>query len=295
MTAPAPGFDELMAALAGLSAQLAGGEASAIREHVQRLAGILAQSGPEAELRARAAEELEQLVAAIGKLGAARGPSAQAVRGLDLARLAAGLRTFAGYLRAPTSANQTEVAQLVATLQGMAPRPVPLDELRIGGSIEELAVESARRHGLQGAELRHAVERMKREMQTLMQQLEIRARQEASRARTAAEFERLFDAVLQSGSALGDALVPERAPIIQAFRSVDLAHMAEGLRTFAEWLSTPADDPAAHVAVLRARFAETLGPPTTGDPARSDDERRADFEREIKLAVDQIFRGEQAP
>jgi len=297
MTAPPPTtFDQLMAELAGLSTKLAGREGQAIREHLQRLASILAQQGPEPELRARTAAELEQLIGAIAQLGKIkRGPSAKAIRDLDLGQLAGGLRTFVTYLRAPTGENQAQVEELVAKLQGAAVlSPVPLDELRRGGAIdstiEVLAVESARRHGLEGAELRHAVERMKRQMSGLMTELELRAQQEAARARTASEFERLVDAVVQTGTALGQAVAHERAPIVQAFRGVDLAHMAEGLRVFAEWLSTPAGDVTAHVALLRARLAETLGPPTAGDPARSDAERRADFEREIKAAVDDIFR-----
>ena len=300
MTAPEqPTFEQLMAALAGLSTRLAGREGNAIREHVQRLAAILATQGSQgsgaddAELRARAAAELEQLVGAIGQLARVkRGPSAKAIRDLDLGQLAGGLRTFAAYLRAPTGENQAQVEALVARLQG-APvlQPVPLDELRLDGTIEALAIESARRHGLEGAELRHAVARMQREMSALQTQLEIRARQEASRARTAAEFERLVDAVVTTGTALGQAVASARAPIVQAFRGVDLAHMAEGLRVFAEWLSTPAADVTAHVAELRARLAAALGPATTGDPARSEAERRADFEREIRDAVDQIFRG----
>jgi hypothetical protein len=125
-----------------------------------------------------------------------------------------------------------------------------------------------------------------------VRELELRAQQEASRARTAADMERLLDAVVQTGTPLAQSLAPECAPILEAFRRVDLAHMAEGLRVFGEWLSTPADAAAAHVAELRARLAETLGPPTAGDPARSEAERRADFEREIQVAVDQIFRGQ---
>lgn len=299
MTAPEqPDLAALMTLLAALPARLTGREGKAIRDRVARLAEILGAQGPDAELRARAAGELEQLIAAVGQLAAsprlrgtpARGPGAQAT--IDLGQLADGLRTFVEFLRAPSAANQAQVEQMVATLQGTAvPRPVPLDELDIRGTVEELAVESARRHGLKGAEARHAIERMKRDMATLIGQLEIRARQEASRARTAADMERLFDAVVQTASPLGQALAPERAAVIAAFRSVDLAHMAQGLRVFGEWLSTPAGDPAAHVAVLRARLTETLGPPTAGDPARSEEERRVDFEREIQVAVDQIFRG----
>lgn len=293
MTAPAqPTLDQLIATLGGLSAKLAGREGNAIREHVQRLASILATQGPDAELRARAAAELEQLVGAVAQLAAIKsGPIAQAIRGMDLGQLAEGLRGFAAFLRAPTGENQAEAEALVARLQGPPPpRPVPLDELRIDPTVEELAIESARRHGLEGAEARRAVGRMKQQMSALVQQLERRAMLEASRARTANELERLVDALVGTDSELGHAIARERAPIVQAFRTVDLLHMAEGLRVFADWLSTPADDAAAHVAVLRAQLAEALGPPTTGDPARSEAERRADFEREIAAEVDQIFR-----
>lgn len=298
MTAPAdPGPDlaAMMAMLAALPAQLTGREGKAIRDHVERLAQILGAEGPDAELRGRAAAELDQLVTAVTQLaGRARpGKRSPAQAGLDLGQLAEGLRTFAEFLRAPTGKTQAQVEEMVATLGGTAlPRPVPLDELKIDGTVEELAIESARRHGLQGAEARRAVERMKREMATLVRELELRAQQEASRARTAADMERLLGAVVQTGTALAQALAAERAPILDAFRRVDLAHMAEGLRVFGEWLSTPADDAAAHIAVLRARLAEALGPPTTGDPARSEAEHRADYEREIQVAVDQIFRGQ---
>jgi len=289
-----PELAALMAALGNLPTQLAGREGAALRAHVGRLAEILQAQGPDSELRARAAAELDQLVGVLGQLvGAAKPARPSGPAGaVDLAQLADGLRTFADYLRAPTGASQAQVEQMVATLQGAAvPRPVPLDELDISGTVEQLAVESARRHGLHGADARRAAERMKREMATLVRQLELRAQQEASRARTAADMERLFDQVVQTGSALGLALAPERGEVIAAFRSVDLAHMAAGLRVFGAWLSTPAAAPAAHVAALRAQLATALGPPSAGDPARSEVERRADFEREIKLAVDRIFRG----
>lgn len=296
MTAPGePDLEAMMAVLAALPAQLTGRDGELIREHVARLAEILGAQGPDAELRARAADELDQLIGAIGRLAAGpkgRKPAARAPGGLDLHQLAGGLRTFVEFLRAPTTANQAEVEQMVASLRGEAlPRPVPLDELNVHGTIDELAIESARRHGLTGAEARRAIERMKREMTALMRQLELQAQQEASRATTAAEMERLFDAVVGTGTPLGHALAPARAMVIAAFRGVDLAHMAEGLHVFGEWLSTPAGDPAAHVAALLTRLAEALGPPTAGDPARSEDARRADFEREIRGAIDEIFRG----
>ena len=51
-----------------------------------------------------------------------------------------------------------------------------------------------------------------------------------------------------------------------------------------ELLLDPADG-------FRAELARVLGPPALGDPGRSEAERRADFERDIRVAVDQIFRG----
>ncbi|HZJ63037.1 MAG TPA: hypothetical protein VFD36_05890, partial [Kofleriaceae bacterium] len=203
-----------------------------------------------------------------------------------------GLRTFVEYLRAPTAENQAQVEQLVAQMQGAsALQPVPLDELRIEARVQSLAIQSALRRGLEGVEAQRAVERMKREMTALVARLEARARHEGERARTASEMERLLDQLIGSGNKLGQAIAAERAAIAQAFRRVDLARMSDGMRAFAAWISTPADDAAAHVAALRARLAETLGPPTAGDPLASEAERRADFEREITAAVEQIFRG----
>jgi hypothetical protein len=290
MTAPSqPGFDELIAALGGLSSKLASRDGNALRESVQQLAAALTQAAADPQLRARAAVELEKLVDSMSRLGAAQtGPGAQPLRGMDLTRVAAGLRTFVEHLRAPTSASRAQVDQLVTHLQRAASQATVAPP-RIDTTIEALAVEAARRNGHEGDEQREAVERMKREMSSLVGQLERRAQQEASRARTAAEFERLFDAMVRTGTPLAQAAGLERASIVEAFRRVDLAHMAEGLRVFAEWLSVTTDAPAAHVADLRARLTQALGPPTDSDPARSDDERRADAEREIRAAVASIF------
>jgi hypothetical protein len=296
MTVPGePDLAAVMGALAQLPAQLTGRDGQDIRARVERLAGILGAKGSDAELRSRAAGELEQLIDAVARLaGGAKGKqrAAQASGAIDLGQLADGLRSFVEFLRAPTTANQAQVEQMIASLHGTAlPRPVPLDQLNIEATVEELAVESARRHGLPGADARHAVARMKREMTQLVRQLEQRAQQEAARATAAADMERLFDRVVDTGTPLGQALAPERSAIVTAFRSVDLAHMAEGLRVFGAWLIRPSRDPAAHVGELRTQLADTLGPPTAGDPARSEAERRHDFEREIQNAVDQIFRG----
>jgi hypothetical protein len=284
--------DELLASVSALSGKLAGREGNRIREALQRLAVVLAESGPEPELRERTAVELEQLIAAIVRLTGMGGPTAKALRGFNLRKLADGLRTFLEYLRTPTAENQAQVEQLVARMQGSpALQPVPLDELSIDARVASLAIQSAKRRGLEGDDARRAVDRMKREMAQLVTRLEGRAREEAERARSASELDRMLDQLVQSGNRLGQAIAPERAAIAQAFRRVELARMSDGMRAFAVWISTPADDPVAHVAALRAKLADTLGPPTAGDPLASEAERRADFEREIAVAVEQIFGG----
>ena len=278
-----PTFEQLMTMLTSGTAQLTGRDGKAIRGHVEKLAALLSAPDRGGATRAAAAAELEQLVAVLGKASARLG---HRLGGLDVGRLADGLRVFAGWLRAPSAEGQAQVERLVADLQGP---PVPLDELRIDGTVEAIAIGAARRRGLQGAEARHAVERMKREMAALTQQLEVRARDDAARIRAATELGKLIDRVVQLGSPLSAELARARAELEQAFRRVDLAHMAEGLREFAEWLATPADDDAAHVAALGARFAEVLGPPTAGDPMAGEAERRADWEREIRAATERIF------
>jgi len=294
MTAPIPSsFEEVLASVAALSSKLTGREGNAIREHIQRLAQVLALEGPDAELRARAATELEQLIEVIARLGGLRGPVAKAIRGFNLTQLAAGLRTFVQYLRAPTAENQAQAEQLVANLQGSPVlQPVPLDELQIDERVESLAVQSALRQGLAGADLTRAVERMKREMVSFKRQLELRTQQEGHRASTAVEMSGLLDALVKTASALGKALEPERAAIMEAFCRVDLTRMAAGLRVYSQWIpASMGTDPAAAVAALRVQLADALGPATAVNAMAGEAERRADYEREIQAAVDKIFRG----
>ena len=200
----APTFEGLLAALARGSAKLEGREGAAIRAHLDALAKILAAGGDDAVSRKRAAGELDQLITAIG---AASGPVGKAFRGVELFQLTDGLRTFASWLRAPSAAGEAQVAELVQRMNG----PVPLDELRVDGQVEQLAIEAARRQGLEGAAARHAVERMKREMQSLVSRLEGRAREEASRAKTANDFSELLDQVVARIRLKHDSLRTERS------------------------------------------------------------------------------------
>ncbi|HET9622082.1 MAG TPA: hypothetical protein VFP84_11990 [Kofleriaceae bacterium] len=295
MTPPA-GLEPLIGMLATATSQLSGPGGKAVRARLTALAEILASAGPEADLRARAALELEGLVAALGALAGASPPeTAHAARAIDLGQLADGLRTFATYLREPTLAHQAEVERVVAGLQAAAaPAAVPLDELQIDDWITELARESTTRHGLKGGEQRRAIERIEREMKALIRQLEARAQQDAARANTAADAARLIDLLIETQTPLAHAVAARRAELVAAFHVVDLAHMAAGLQTFARWLSKAAlvdAEPAAYVAELARSLGDALGPATHGSPLRSDAERRADFERDIRRAVEQILGG----
>src|ERR1041384_3278572 len=172
-------FGELMSTLGTLATKLAGHEGTAIREHLRQLAAVLATQGsvPPASdivLRTRAAAVLEHLSASVVPLGALA--PLRSLRGVNLGELVDGLHSFIGLLRAPVGERHVQVEQLIADLQASRVlRPVPIQGLESDEAAGALAVEAARRHGLEGAVLRRAVGRMKREMSTLVRQLELRA------------------------------------------------------------------------------------------------------------------------
>lgn len=291
MTAQAPSnLDELLGSLAAIAGKLGGADGSAVREHLQHLATVLAMPGSEAEQRARTADALDRLIGVIAQLVGLRGPAAKALKDFPLPRLADGLSAFVAYLRDPSTERQAAVEQQLSGLPGLPElQPVPLDELPIRARVESLAEAAARRRGLRGAAARREVDRIKREMTALLQQVDREVQDNAGRVRALADMERLLDRMAQLKSPLSQALTGERAALLEAFRRVDLARMAEGLRTFGQWVATPADDPAAHIAALRTQFAAAIGPPTMSEPAQSDTELRAELERRVQVAVDQIL------
>jgi hypothetical protein len=88
----------------------------------------------------------------------------------------------------------------------------------------------------------------------------------------------------------------ERSPEHRAKRApgsptgFDLAQVAAALRVFAEWLRTPT--PANEASAERAMtdLQATMGPLIGWDPAREDAARRAQYRREARAALDEIFR-----
>jgi len=291
MTASTPDLGDQLAALRALSSRLAGRDGDELRACIQRITEIAgavgATAAERAALPARAAAELEHLVAAIGQLAELRGPAAGALRGIDVTPVVDQLRAFAAYLRAPTGETRAKIRALISGLPGgdADPQPSPRDAW-----IAALARDAARAGGLAEDAVDEVVERATRTLALPVRQLELAAQHDAARASTAARLDPLLDAMIASGSALGPALAAQRAEIAHAFRRVDLGHMAGGLRVLSAWLATPARDTAAHVAALRDQLAEALGPPTLAEPAASDADRRAELEREVTAAVERAVR-----
>jgi len=130
--APAVGFAELIEALAAVSTRMQGvetGELGAqvarLEEQVASLGQVMQARAEDEAARARAAASVEQLIEAIARTGTAagravekqRGPIQQALRGVDVSHLAAGLRLFADYLAHPTEENQEQARQVIEKLQ----------------------------------------------------------------------------------------------------------------------------------------------------------------------------------
>ena len=72
-------------------------------------------------------------------------------------------------------------------------------------------------------------------------------------------------------------------------RGIDLAQIAAALATFAEWLRAPTPDREARAERAMSELQAVLGPLVGWNPAREDAERRAQYRREARAALDEIF------
>ena len=68
-----------------------------------------------------------------------------------------------------------------------------------------------------------------------------------------------------------------------------LAQVSGALRVFAEWLRTPTSANEAQAERAMSELAATVGPLVGWDPAREDAARRAQYRREARAALDEIF------
>ena len=130
--APQQNLDELMEALATVSAKLQGKQGKELDTHVRHVKDSVKQlvqtvklQEQDAIMRQQAAAQIEQLLDAVTKLqnpagqavAGARDPIAQTFRGVDLAKMADGMRVFAEWLAHPNNQNKAQAEQLVAQLQ----------------------------------------------------------------------------------------------------------------------------------------------------------------------------------
>ena len=83
------------------------------------------------------------------------------------------------------------------------------------------------------------------------------------------------------------ALVAETAT--GATPGFDLAQIADALTAFAEWLRAPTRDSEARAERAMSALQAALGPLVGWDPAREDAERRAQYRREARAALDNLF------
>ncbi|MDQ3367616.1 MAG: hypothetical protein M3680_19515 [Myxococcota bacterium] len=164
----------------------------------------------------------------------------------------------------------------------------PLDVL-----MDALAKVSGELQGKDGAELRQHISQVKTQVQTLVEQVDRQEENQAAKQVVAGEVEKLIEAVAKTGTAAGRAVARSKAPITQAFRGVDLDKMADGLRLLADWLQNPSDEKAAQVQQLVGTLQTTMGSLVNHDPARDEEERRAEIKRGVQASLDEIFRGKK--
>ena len=163
-----------------------------------------------------------------------------------------------------------------------------LDEL-----MEALATVSAKLQGKQGRELESHVKHVKDSVKHLVQTVNQSEQDAALRKQAAAQVEQLLDAVAKIGSPAGTAVAGAREPIAQTFRGVDMVKMADGLRVFADWLAHPSTANKAQAEQLIAQLQHVMGPMVGHDPAREDEERRAQIKKDVQKSLDEIFRGKK--
>lgn len=83
------------------------------------------------------------------------------------------------------------------------------------------------------------------------------------------------------------AIVGDTAPAAAA--GFDLAQIGEALAAFAQWLRAPTPDSEARAERAIAELQSALGPLVGWNPAREDAERRAQYRREARAALDNLF------
>ena len=92
-----------------------------------------------------------------------------------------------------------------------------------------------------------------------------------------------------TSAAAGAATSAAPGAAIDASPGFDLAQISNALAIFAEWLRAPTPDLELRAAHAMAELQTALGPLVGWDPVREDVERRAQYRREARAALDNLF------
>ena len=175
----------------------------------------------------------------------------------------------------------------------MTKKPDEPPEQNLDELMEALATVSAKLQGKQGGEIDAHVRHVKDSVKQLVQTVQLQEQDAAARKQAAAQVEELLDAVTKLQNPAGQAVAGSREPIAQAFRGVDLARMADGMRVFAEWLAHPNTQNKAQAEQLIAQLQHVMGPMVGHDPEREEAERKAQIKADVQKSLDEIFRGKK--
>lgn len=172
--------------------------------------------------------------------------------------------------------------------------PSPNPENPLAGApldlvIEVLANASGQLKGLQGLDLKKHVNEVVQQVKRLSESIERKVNDEELRKEASAEVERLIDSFTRTGSAASKVIAQNRDAIAKQFQGVSLEKIAEGMRLFADWLQNPNPQSEAQVKALIEQLQVTMGPMVGYDPAREEEERRAQIKADVRKSLDEIF------
>jgi hypothetical protein len=92
-----------------------------------------------------------------------------------------------------------------------------------------------------------------------------------------------------TSAAPGAAATAAPGRVTDAAPGFDLGQISNALAIFAEWLRAPTPDLELRAAHAMAELQTALGPLVGWDPAREDADRRAQYRREARAALDDLF------
>lgn len=169
----------------------------------------------------------------------------------------------------------------------------PLAGLPLQAMIEAIATAAGQLKGLQGPELKRAVNEAVFQIQGVANQAAAQNQAEEARIAAAAEVQRMLDIFARTSAGVSDALAPHRNAIASMFQNVSIDKIADGLRVISDYMKSPTPQNEATAKKLFDDLQATMGPVMSYDPAAADEERRAQIRADVQSRLDKIFRPEK--